>query len=145
MLRLTWRELETGHFKIPRQFSTLPDGKGLETDHSKIPRQSFTRQLFHKKIKMFLGFEDVATKSFDSVASHVHWVYCAYILLHSHPPDMPKTLKSIDEKQQMITVSYKNRQISSMLQLMSQFNGVERLKKQLREALEPPEYSQSLI
>jgi hypothetical protein len=95
-------------------------------------------ELFHKKIKMFLGFEDVATKSFDSVISHVHWVYCAYILLHSHPPDMPKTLKSIDEKQQMITTSYKNRQISSMLQLMSQFNGVDRLKNQLREALEPP-------
>lgn len=95
-------------------------------------------ELFHKKIKMFLGFEDVATKSFDSVISHVHWVYCAYILLHSHPPGMPKTLKSIDEKQQMITTSYKNRQISSMLQLMSQFNGVARLKNQLCEALERP-------
>jgi len=102
-------------------------------------------ELFHKKIKMFLGFEDVSTKSFDSVVSHVHWVYCAYILLHSHPPGMPKTLKSIDEKQQMITTSYKNRQISSMLQLLSQFNGVGRLKNQLREALEAAAYSQSLV
>lgn len=95
-------------------------------------------ELFHKKIKMFLGFEDVATKSFDSVVSHVHWVYCAYILLHSHPPGIPKTLKPVEEKQQLIMVSYQNRQISSMLQVLSQFNGIDRLKKQLREALDAP-------
>ena len=95
-------------------------------------------ELFHKKIKMFLGFEDVAAKSFDSVVSHVHWVYCAYILLHSHPPGIPKTLKPVEEKQQLIMVSYQNRQISSMLQVLSQFNGIDRLKKQLREALDAP-------
>jgi hypothetical protein len=102
-------------------------------------------ELFHKKIKMFLGFEDVAPKSFNSVVSHVHWVYCAYILLHSHPPGIPKTLKSVEDKQQFIMTSYKNRKISSMLQLMSQFNGVDRLKNKLREALKDPIDSQILI
>ena len=43
-------------------------------------------ELFHKDVKMHLGFEDVATTSFDAVQSHVHWVYCAYILLHMSPP-----------------------------------------------------------
>jgi hypothetical protein len=102
-------------------------------------------ELFHKKIKMFLGFEDVAPKFFDSVVSHVHWVYCAYILLHSHPPGIPKTLKSVEEKQQLIMTSYQNRKISSMLQVISQFNGVDRLKKQLREALECNDAKQILI
>ncbi len=37
-------------------------------------------EIFHKEVKMFLGFEDVATKWFVSVMAHVHWVYCAYIL-----------------------------------------------------------------
>ncbi|OQY14341.1 MAG: hypothetical protein B6I30_00770 [Desulfobacteraceae bacterium 4572_187] len=37
-------------------------------------------EIFHKHIKMFLGFEDVATKWFEAVESHVHWVYCAYIV-----------------------------------------------------------------
>ena len=50
-------------------------------------------ELFHKTIKMFLGFEDVATKSFDSVISHVHWVYCAYILLPWTLSDDPCTNK----------------------------------------------------
>jgi hypothetical protein len=33
-------------------------------------------ELFHKCVKQHLGFEDVATHSFDAVMSHVHWVYC---------------------------------------------------------------------
>src|SRR5918992_104349 len=36
--------------------------------------------LFHKNIKQFLGFEDVSTSGFDSVKSHVYWVYWAYML-----------------------------------------------------------------
>lgn len=46
---------------------------------------------------MFLGFEDVVTKWFVSVMAHVHWVYCAYILLHSHPPGSPE--QTIDSRQ----------------------------------------------
>ena len=47
-------------------------------------------EIFHKEIKMFLGFQEVASKHFDSVMAHVHWVYCAYILLRaSLPPGRP--------------------------------------------------------
>ena len=94
---------------------------------------------------MYLGFEDVAPKSFDSVVSHVHWVYCAYILLHSHPPGIPKNIKSVEEKQQMIMRSFKNRQISSMLQVMSQINGVDRLKNELRKAFESHDLTQIIV
>ncbi len=52
-------------------------------------------EIFHKEVKMFLGFEDVSAKWFDSVVSHVHWVYCAYILLNSGPPGMPEQMKSL--------------------------------------------------
>ena len=94
---------------------------------------------------MYLGFEHVATTSFDSVVSHVYWVYCAYILLHSHPPGIPKKIKSVEEKQQEIMRSFKNRQISSMLQVISQINGVDRLKNELRKAFEGPDVNQILI
>ena len=43
-------------------------------------------ELFHKDVKQRLGCEDVATSGFDAVMSHVHWVYCAYIVLHLSPP-----------------------------------------------------------
>jgi hypothetical protein len=93
-------------------------------------------EIFHKMVKMFLGFEDVAPKWFASVVSHVHWVYCAYILLNFHPPGIPEDMKSIAEKQKMITHSVKNKGISHMIQLLSQINGLDRLKNELRQALE---------
>jgi hypothetical protein len=95
-------------------------------------------EIFHKMIKMFLGFEDVAAKSFNSIASHVHWVYCAYILMNSHPPGMPRHTKSMAEKQKMVTQSVRKKEMLSVLQLLSQINGVDRYKIQLRQALESP-------
>jgi hypothetical protein len=102
-------------------------------------------EIFHKMIKMFLGFEDVAPESFESVISHVHWVYCAYILMNSHPPGMPNTMKSIADKQRLITQSAKKRELSRMLQQLSQINGAGRLKIELRKAFECPQVCQSLI
>lgn len=38
-------------------------------------------EIFHKEVKMFLGFEDVATKWFTSVMAHVHWaILCLYLI-----------------------------------------------------------------
>ncbi len=93
---------------------------------------------------MFLGFEDVATKSFKSVVSHVHWVYCAYILLNFHPPGVPQAINSITEKQRIIGQIIKSKEISHMLQLITQINGIERLKSELRKALECPRDCQIL-
>ena len=59
-------------------------------------------EVFHKEVKMFLGFQDVATKSFQSVKAHVHWVYCAYILLHLNPPGIPKHINSMPDKQKKL-------------------------------------------
>lgn len=92
-------------------------------------------ELFHKEVKMHLGFEDVATQSFDSVKAHVHWVYCAYILLKAHPPGVPQNLKTVIEKQRRIKQIVDNKEKSRVLQQLTQFGGVERYKKQLREAL----------
>jgi hypothetical protein len=41
--------------------------------------------------------------------------------------------------------SFKNRQISSMLQVMSRIKGVDRLKNELRKAFYGPDVSQILI
>jgi hypothetical protein len=59
-------------------------------------------ELFHKNTKQHLGFEDVATSGFDSVISHVHWVYCAYILLHLSPPGLSSDVKSLGDKQRQL-------------------------------------------
>jgi len=46
-------------------------------------------EIFHKQVKMNLGFEDVAAKHFTSVESHVYLIYCAYILMNACPPGVP--------------------------------------------------------
>ena len=56
-------------------------------------------ELFHKSVKQHLGFEDVATHGFDAVMAHVHWVYCAYILLHMSPPGLSPGVHSLGDKQ----------------------------------------------
>lgn len=92
-------------------------------------------ELFHKDVKMHLGFEDVATRSFDAVQSHVHWVYCAYILLHMSPPGVPPDIRSVGEKQRKIQELLENQEKRRVLQKLTQFAGVERYKDELRQAL----------
>ena len=93
-------------------------------------------EIFHKEVKMFLGFEDVASKSFTSVMAHVHWVYCVYILLNSHPPGVPSHIKSLVDKQDKLKKIIDSREKVRVIQLLTQIKGVERYKNELRKALE---------
>jgi len=102
-------------------------------------------EIFHKMIKMLQGFEDVAPKYFRSVVAHVHWVYCAYILLNSNLPGMPTTVKSMTEKQKFVEQAIKKKTISHYLQLLSRFNGVDQLKSELQQALDAPFPLQTLV
>jgi len=92
-------------------------------------------ETFHKAVKMHLGFEDVATSSFDSVFAHVHWVYCAYLLLQAQPPGVPETLRSILHKQRCIRQVIDNKERARVLQVLTQIGGVEKHKEALKSAL----------
>jgi hypothetical protein len=83
---------------------------------------------------MFLGFEDVSAKYFSSVMSHVHWVYCAYILLNLSPPGFPIRRKSIAEKQLMVDKIIENKGLSAVNQLLLQAKGTQRLKAHIQKA-----------
>ena len=95
-------------------------------------RMRWAIEIFHKDVKMFLGFEDVATRSFDSVKAHVHWVYCVYILLHYPPPGVPAHIKSLADKQRRIQATIDSKDKARVIQLLTQINGVERYKNELR-------------
>jgi hypothetical protein len=92
-------------------------------------------EIFHKEIKMFLGFEDVSAKYFSSVMSHVYWVYCAYILLNSSPPGIPKRTNSMAEKQLMVNKIIENKGLSAVNQVLTQVKGPQRLKASIQKAL----------
>ena len=95
-------------------------------------RMRWAIEIFHKEIKMFLGFEDVATKWFDSVIAHVHWVYCVYILLNAGPFDT--RVRAIAQKQENISKLILSRENSRVIQMLTQFDGPQRLKRQLQQA-----------
>jgi len=92
-------------------------------------------ELFHKTVKQHLGFEDVATHGFDSVMSHVHWVYCAYILLHLSPPGVSAEVKSLGDTQRQLQHVLANNEKRRVLQKLTQIGGVQRYKDELRQAL----------
>jgi hypothetical protein len=92
-------------------------------------------ELFHKTVKQYLGFEDVATSGFDSVMSHVHWVYCAYILFSMAPPGVFAGAKSLGDKQRQLQQLLENQEKRRILQQLTQFGGVQRYKAELRQAL----------
>jgi len=73
-------------------------------------------ELFHKKVKQHLGFEDVATSGFESVMSHVHWVYCAYILFEMSPPGVSTQARSISGQQRQLQTALENKVKGRILQ-----------------------------
>jgi hypothetical protein len=84
---------------------------------------------------MFLGFQEVAAKHFQSVLAHVQWVYCAYILLNALPRPRHSKERSLVEKQQHVGTIFEGKEKAQILQLLTQFKGVERYKSEIRTAL----------
>jgi hypothetical protein len=98
-------------------------------------RLRWTVELFHKSVKQNLGFEEVATHGFDAVISHVHWVYCAYILLHMSPPGLSPGVHSMGDKQRALQQGLADKEKRHILQKLTQIGGVQRYKDELRQAL----------
>ena len=93
-------------------------------------------EIFHKEVKMFLGFQEVAAQGFQSVLAHVHWVYCAYLLLQALPAADQKSRASPSEKQRRVRAIVEGKEKTRVIQLLTQFKGVDRYKAELRMALE---------
>jgi hypothetical protein len=98
-------------------------------------RMRWAVEVFHKCVKPHLGFEDVATHGFDAVMSHVHWVYCAYILLHMAPPGRAPGAQSIGDKQRALQQGLADQEKRHILQQLTHIGGVQRYKAELRQAL----------
>ena len=92
-------------------------------------------EIFHKQIKMFPGLEDIAAKHFNSLISHVHLVYCAYILLTQPPPGVLERADSFSEKQRIVKEIFDTKEKSRVMQLLTQFDGPRRYKAELQRSM----------
>jgi hypothetical protein len=92
-------------------------------------------EIFHKHVKMHMGFEDVSPTYFRSVETHVYLVYCAYILLQKDLPGLPHDARTILEKQAYIKAILEKRTLARILQRLTQFGGVEKYMDELKAVL----------
>ncbi|SLM31431.1 hypothetical protein MTBBW1_3250001 [Desulfamplus magnetovallimortis] len=91
-------------------------------------------EIFHKQVKMFHEFQDVAPNNFNSVISYVHWVYCAYILLNFSLPGIAENVTSQAEKQKLVGQIVSTKEKNRVIQMLSQFGGVQRYKEELQRS-----------
>jgi hypothetical protein len=97
-------------------------------------RRRWAIELFHKTVKQHLGFEDGATSGFDAVMSHVHWGYCASILLSMSPPGVSAGVKSLGDQQRQLQHHLENQKKRRILQQLTQIGGMQRSTDELRQA-----------
>jgi hypothetical protein len=146
-IRCTWGWLKSvGPVQLVcSERKNAPHGrrKYLACSHLKLkPRQitlcyslRWRVELFHKTVKMHLGFEDISASSFDSVIAHVHWVYCAYLLLGGDLPALASSAKGILERQQHVQKMLDHKEKAHLLQRLTRINGLKEQKSELKTAL----------
>lgn len=97
----------------------------------------FRVESFHRAVKSRLGMTEAALSSFDAITAHVHWVYCAYILLG----DLELAgAASLEDKQRMISKELAaapfREAIGQIVSAHTQFGGGERARRLARAALQ---------
>ncbi|MGA1796978.1 MAG: hypothetical protein ACMUIL_14085 [bacterium] len=85
----------------------------------------------------------VFARWFLSKTAHVHWAYCAYVLLHTPPFEMPGQAHSLVEKQPKIRQIIDSREICRVGLQLTQFGGVEKYKDDLLTALHAVQLSKT--
>ena len=93
-------------------------------------------EIFHRVTKHQLGLLDAGVEAFDTLTAHIHWVYCAYLLLHELQVPGAKTL--MDKQRRLTTLAingpWENR-IRAVIAAKTQCGGRKRQEIQLRMAL----------
>jgi len=93
-------------------------------------------ELFHKDVKSNLGMEEFGSQSFESIESHVNYVYLAYLLLKEMPVNKKMGIK---ERQQKLKEDSEKQirviELKKIIQTGCQFNGVNRIINQCKELM----------
>lgn len=94
-------------------------------------------EMFHRSAKSQLGMLDASVSSFDALTAHIHWVYCAYLLLQKLKiPDATSLL----DKQRVLQKEVERRpivvEIKRIVAARTQFGGGKRQVSLMHEALQ---------
>ena len=95
-------------------------------------RRRWLIELFHRAAKSHLGMQDAGVRDFTSQKSHVHWVYCAYLILNALEVPTPM---GISERQQWVSRRRDAGKIRDLHQLTTQYGGLRTIQNRCHEAL----------
>ena len=76
--------------------------------------------------------EDAGVRKFNTLNSHVNWVYCAYILLHDFNDDDSLGVKI---KQEILISSIEIAKLKKIVQKTGQFNGLKQVNSYCYEVI----------
>jgi hypothetical protein len=90
-------------------------------------------ELFHRAVKNNFGLQDAGVKDFDSLVSHVHWVYCAYLL--SSKQDIGQK-KGIEERQRALRKWLEEKPLRKIKQVCSRIGDAMDVRRQCYAVIE---------
>jgi hypothetical protein len=89
-------------------------------------------ELFHRATKQNLGMCDAGVPKFESVHSHVRWVYCAYLLLAQMNV---KEGIGIQNRQEILAQKIEAEKLRTIIQLSTRFHGARQVRLRCQEVL----------
>jgi len=93
-------------------------------------RRRWLIELFHKDAKSYLGMEHAGVRDFDSLKSHVHWVYIAYLLLKEGEQEAREGILHL---QQRVENEIKIHDLNEYIQISTYFSGDSILRQRFME------------
>ena len=94
-------------------------------------KKRWTIEIFHREVKSYLGLEDAGVKRFNSLHSHVHFVYVTYNMLKERYPG-----DGIRVAQMKTQWDFEQDKGKGLLKQLSLINGSQHAKTQIRSDIE---------
>ncbi len=95
-------------------------------------RRRWLIEIFHRSVKSHLGMKDAGVRDFASQKSHVHWVYCAYMLLNRLP--VPGDA-GMAERQRWLVQRREEDRVRDLYQVTTQYGGLRTIQSRCQPAL----------
>jgi hypothetical protein len=96
-------------------------------------RRRWLVELFHRAVKANLGMQHAGVRDFESQQSHVHWVYCAYILLNRLP--VPESA-GVSERQQWLQERWEEEESRELYQITTRYGGLRAIQRRCQSAFQ---------
>jgi hypothetical protein len=94
-------------------------------------RRRWLVELFHRSTKGDLGMCHAGVERFDSLVNHVHWVYCAYLLLIEMAPE-----QSAFRRLKWLQRLYEKTRLKRVVQMTTRADGLAAIRNEYQQAIQ---------